>query len=66
MVEGNTNHYYWIEENDFSLNDIVSKCPELFVGKTVAITAFDNGPLIPSKKEKAFGWYSKNDVFYAP
>lgn len=66
MVEGHTNNYYWIEAYDFGLHDIVSKCPELFVGKTVAITAFDNSPIIPNTKEKAFGWYSKNDVFYAP
>jgi hypothetical protein len=66
MNEGKTHNYYWIEGNKFDLHDLVRKCPELLIGKTVAITAFDSGPLSPNDEEKGFGWYSKEDVFYAP
>jgi hypothetical protein len=66
MNEGKTNNYYWIEGHEFSLHELVTKCPELLTGKTVAITSFDSGPLSPNDEEKGFGWYSKDNVFYAP
>lgn len=66
MYEGETNNYYWIEGHEFSLHKLVTNCPELLIGKTVAITSFDSGPLLPNDQEKEFGWYSKDKVFYAP
>jgi len=66
MIEGKTHNYYWIEGTDFTLHNLVRNCPELFVGRSVAITAFDSGPLLPNEEEIGFGWYSKDGVFYAP
>jgi hypothetical protein len=43
MNEGETKNYYWIEGDEFSLHELVTKCPELLIGKTVTITAFDSG-----------------------
>lgn len=66
MNEGKTHNYYWIEGNEFDLHDLVTRCPQLLIGKTVAITAFDSGPLTPNDEEKVYGWYSKDEVLYAP
>jgi hypothetical protein len=66
MYEGKTHNYYWLEGSEFSLHELVTRCPELFSKKTVAITSFDSGPLIPNDQERSYGWYSLDDIFYAP
>ena len=66
MNEGKTYNYHWIEGNEFGLHSLVTKCPQLIIGKNVVITSFDSGPLSPNDEEKGLGWYSKDDVFYAP
>ena len=66
MNEGITHNYYWIESSDFGLHDLIMKCPDLFIEKTVAITSFDSGPLLPNDDEEILGWYSKDRVLYAP
>ena len=60
MNEGKTNNYFWIEieGNDIGLPDLVTKCPKLFVGRAVAITSFDSGPLVPDDEEKGYGTYN--------
>ena len=66
MNEGKTGGYWWIEGTDFRLHDLVIACPELLRGKTVAITSFDSGPLVPDSSERRRGWYANKGVFYAP
>ena len=66
MNEGKTYNYHWIEGTEFGLHSLVTKCLQLIKGKTVAITSFDSSPLSPNDEEKGLGWYSKDDVFYAP
>ena len=66
MNEGKTGRYWWIEGTDFRLHDLVVACPELLRGKTVAITSFDSGPLVPSSGESRRGWHANKGVLYAP
>jgi hypothetical protein len=63
MNEGNTHNYYWIEGNEFSLRDLVTNSPQLFIGKTVAITVYDSGPLFPNDEEKKLGGSQKTMYF---
>lgn len=65
MKQGNSHNYWWLEGTDLGIGDLVNACPEIFVNRTVAITAFDSGPIKPNDNEKSKGWYSKGNVFYA-
>lgn len=57
--------YDWLEAM-CSLSDLLSVCPEIVVGKYVAVTAFDSGPLVPTKEESANGWHSQFGIAYSP
>jgi len=66
MISGKTKDFWWIQDSGLRLTDVVSKFPELFTDKFVAITSFDSGSLEPSEIELSWGWYSKRGVFYTP
>lgn len=36
---------------DIGLPDLVTKCPECLIGRAVAITSFDSGPLVRIDKD---------------
>ena len=41
-------------------------CPEVVLGKYVAITSIDSSPLVPSEKEMVAGWQSRERIAYSP
>lgn len=65
MLEvGAQGDYQWLTtDKQF---DLLRLCPEIVLGKYVAITSFDSGPLVPNDKEIAAGWHSRGDVAYSP
>lgn len=46
--------------------DVLQICPEVVLGKYVAITSIDSGPLVPTDKERAAGWESRGQIAYSP
>lgn len=56
----------WSDDLDQSLWKFVSQFPEVVLGKRVAITSFDSGPLVPSQDEYANGWEKRGDVAISP
>jgi hypothetical protein len=66
MDRGERNGFFWLVSSDHGLADLVDKCPELFVGRSVAVTAFDAGPLALTPEERAAGWTVQGDVAVAP
>jgi hypothetical protein len=57
--------YQWIVTQHY-LADVLRLCPEIVVGKHVAVTSLDSGPLRLSDEEQAFGWAGRNDIAYSP
>jgi hypothetical protein len=57
--------YEWLVAT-CSLGDVLSVCPNLVMGKFVAVSAFDSGPLVLTEKEKADGWNSLFGIAYSP
>jgi hypothetical protein len=45
--------------------DLLEVCPNVVLGKYVAITSFDSGPLVPTNKEKAAGWENRSNIAYS-
>ena len=63
---GERNGFFWLVSTQHRLADLVEKCPELFVGRSVVVTAFDSGPLAASPKERDAGWEQRGDIAIAP
>jgi hypothetical protein len=63
---GSSGHFRWVV-SDNCLDDILQVCPEIVVGKYVAVTAFDSGPIRNlTDEECAAGWELRNDIAYSP
>jgi hypothetical protein len=46
--------------------DLLQICPNVVLGKYVAVTSFDSGPLVLTDEEKAAGWESRGKIAYSP
>lgn len=63
---GSSGHFRWVV-SDNCLDDILQVCPDVVVGKYVAVTAFDSGPVRNlTEKEREAGWELRNDIAYSP
>jgi hypothetical protein len=61
---GSEGSYEWlVTDEDF---DLLKLCPEIVVGKYVAVTSIDSGQLIPTDKETGAGWQSRAKIAYSP
>jgi hypothetical protein len=61
---GSHGHYEWlVTDEDF---DLLQLCPEVVLGKYVAVTSFDSGQFVPTEKEAAAGWRSSEKIAYSP
>jgi hypothetical protein len=65
MLETGTQGVYeWlVTDKNF---DLLHVCPEIVVGKYIAVTSFDSGPLSPTEEEMAAGWQSRGNIAYSP
>jgi hypothetical protein len=66
MYRGERDGFFWLVPAHHRLGDLVDKCPELFVGRSVAVTAFDGGPFAPTPEEHVAGRKVQGDVTIAP
>lgn len=58
--------YCWIQTTAIYLDHLVRNVPEAFLGKYVAITAFDCGPFHPNAEERKAGWSMHENVGLSP
>jgi hypothetical protein len=65
METGKQNDYYWLT-SDSSLGVLLELCPEIVLGRLVAVVAFDSGPLKPTQDEKKRGWREDGNVAWSP
>ncbi len=61
---GSQGSYGWLVTDDNF--DLLQLCPEIVLGKYVAVTSIDSGQLIPTDKETAAGWQSRAKIAYSP
>jgi hypothetical protein len=66
VTEGTHGSYQWLATAQYELGDFVRRCPVALLGKYVAVTSLDSGPLFLTEDEKIAGWQSRNDVAYSP
>ena len=64
LTVGSEGDYEWLVSDDEF--DLLQLCPEIVLGKYVAITSIDSGSLVPTEKETAAGWQTRNHIAYSP
>jgi hypothetical protein len=61
---GSEGSYDWlVADQQF---DLLRLCPQIVLGKYVAITSIDSGEFVPTEKEAAVGWQSRGKIAYSP
>jgi len=64
LTVGSQGQYEWfVTDQQF---DLLQICPGVVLGKYIAITSFDSGPLVPTDEERAAGWESRGNIAYSP
>lgn len=64
FAAGSQNNYEWlVTDDDF---DLLKLCPQIVLGKFVAVTSSDSGHLGLTDKETAAGWQSRAKIAYSP
>jgi hypothetical protein len=56
----------WSDGTDGDLKNLVLSCPELVLGRHVAIASCDSGPYRPTNDELAAGWWSTGGLAVSP
>jgi hypothetical protein len=57
--------YEWLATEHY-LDDLLRLCPEIVLGKYIAVTSVDSGPYYPTDQEKVAGWERRNGIAYSP
>jgi hypothetical protein len=65
VTVGSHGIYEWLVANQ-DLSTLLRKCPEVVIGKYVAITSLDSGPVLLKEREIAAGWESSGKIAYSP
>ena len=64
LTVGSQGLYEWlVTDQQF---DLLQISPEVVLGKYIAITSIDSGPLVPTDDETAAGWESRRKIAYSP
>lgn len=65
LQTGSMNGYQWLVSSDRQF-DVLECCPDVVLGKYVAIPSFDSGPLRLTEGQKSTGWVSQGEIAYSP
>ena len=64
LTVGSRGPYEWlVTDENF---DLLQLCPEVALGKYVAVTSIDSSEFVPTEKETAAGWQSRGKIAYSP
>jgi hypothetical protein len=64
LTVGSQGAYEWLVTDESF--DLLELCPEVVLGKYVAVTSIDSGQFVPTGKETAAGWLSHERIAYSP
>ena len=64
LTLGSQGAYEWLVTDEQF--DLLQLCPEIVLGKYVAVTSIDSGQLMPTDKRTAVGWHSHEKIAYSP
>lgn len=64
LTVGSQGDYEWLVTDEKF--DLLQLCPEVVLGKYVAVTSIDSSEFVPTEKETAAGWQSHGKIAYSP
>jgi hypothetical protein len=65
-IAGSRGDFQWLTTGLHDLDDLLRACSNVFLGKYIAITALDSGPLALTEEEISAGWGSHGQIAYSP
>jgi len=57
--------YEWLA-SAHCIDDLLTFCPEIVLGKYLAVTSADSGHYFPTAEELSAGWENRNGIAYSP
>ena len=64
LTVGSHGPYEWlVTDENF---DLLQLCPEVVLGKYVAVTSIDSSEFVPTERETVAGWQSHGKIAYSP
>jgi hypothetical protein len=66
METGSRGRYFWLTSTDDDLDYLLTSCPQVVLGRYLAVTSFDRGSLVPNEDEVIAGWQSRAGIAYSP
>jgi hypothetical protein len=63
---GSKGEYHWLTTGQDDLGTLITRCPQIFLGRYLAVTSLDSGPLDLNEEEIASGWQRRGDIAYSP
>ncbi len=65
LAIGSHGAYKWLSSRH-DLDDLLKLCPDVVLGKYLAVTSIDSGYRSPSAEETSAGWESRRGIAYSP
>jgi hypothetical protein len=65
LKTGSCGPYLWLR-TELEMISLLRSCPQIVLGKYIAITSVDSGILKVGEEERARGWESRGEVGYSP
>jgi hypothetical protein len=66
LTTGFRSAYRWLSTTQHGIDEVTSRCPAVVLGKYLAVTSCDSGPLELRAAEKSAGWETRGGVAYSP
>jgi hypothetical protein len=66
MEPGSRGRYSWLTSADHDLDYLLMSCPQIVLGRYLAVTSFDSGSLVSNEDEVIAGWESRGGIAYSP
>jgi len=64
-VIGSHGAYQWLTTAHHDLDTLLGRCPQAVLGKYVAVTSLDSGPMALTDAEERDGWRSRSEIAYS-
>src|SRR5688572_11052099 len=61
LIVGSHGEFQWLASPDHDISSILRSCPDLLLGKHLAVTSIDSGALCLTEQEKSDGWWTSDD-----
>jgi len=58
--------YEWLSTAKHDLDSLLQLCPEVVLGKHLAVTSLDSSPRLLNDAERSAGWETRHGIAYSP